>query len=74
MNEEKVINVVNKILIDKVNQLLEEVTTNEFLERVSNEVWDEWEEPTDFDEEGKIKEIIKEKIFPKIYEMSKHLY
>jgi len=73
MNEEKVLKVVNDKIFDRITQLIEELSTNEFLEEVSTEVWDENDEPTDFDEEEKIKEIIGSRVIPLLHKMSEYL-
>ena len=69
MNKEKVLKVVKEIIFDKISNLIDEVSTNEFLEQVSTEVYDENEPPTDFDEQEKIKEIIGDKIIPILFDM-----
>jgi hypothetical protein len=71
MNKEKVLEVVKLILINKISNLIEEVSSNEFLEQVSTEVYDENEPPTDFDEEEKIKEIVGSKVIPLLLKMVK---
>jgi hypothetical protein len=69
MDKEKVLKVVKEIIFDKISNLIDEVSTNEFLEQVSTEVYDENEPPTDFDEQEKIKEIIGDKIIPILFDM-----
>ena len=71
MNKEKVLGVVKLILINKISNLIEEVSSNEFLEQVSTEVYDENEPPTDFDEQEKIKEIVGSKVIPLLLKMVK---
>jgi hypothetical protein len=71
MNEQKVLEVTKLIILNKLTNLIEEISSNEFIEQVSTEVYDENEPPTDFDEEEKIKEIIGGKVIPLLFKMVK---
>jgi len=71
MNEQKVLEVTKLIILNKLTNLIEEISSNEFIEQVSTEVYDENEPPTDFDEEEKIKEIVGSKVIPLLLKMVK---
>jgi hypothetical protein len=71
MNEQKVLEVTKSIILNKLTNLIEEISSNEFIEQISTEVYDENEPPTDFDEEGKIKEIVGGKVIPLLFKIVK---
>jgi hypothetical protein len=41
MNKEKVLEVVNEVIVDRLTQLMEEMSTNEFVEMITDMVQDQ---------------------------------
>jgi len=70
MNKNKVLNVVNDVIYDKLTQLIEELSTNEFIDMVKDKLV---EEGIKFDEDkdtDKIFDIVGGRIVPLLTKMT----
>jgi hypothetical protein len=71
MNKEKVLNVVNEVMVDKITQLVEEMSTNEFVEMIKDKLV---ENGIEFDEENEeeseeIYEIVGSRVVPLLHKL-----
>ena len=75
MNEEKVLEVVNGIIIDRLNELVENMSNHDFVEYVMDRLE---QEGVDVDTENddvvqKIKYVIGDRIFPLLHKLTEYL-
>ena len=74
MNKEKVLEVVNEVLVDKLTQLIEEMSTNEFVEMITDMVQDQTGVEIETDEEREeITDIIGSRVFPLLHKMNEYI-
>jgi hypothetical protein len=75
MNKEKVLGVVNDIILDRVTQLIEDMSNHDFIEVVMDRLE---EEGVEFDSENEdvveeIRDIVGERVLPLLFKMSEYL-
>ena len=75
MNKEKVLGVVNDIILDRVTQLIEDMSNHDFIEVVMDRLE---EEGVEFDSENEdvveeIRDVVGERVLPLLFKMSEYL-
>ncbi len=74
MNKEKVLGVVNDVIFDRITQLIEEMSTNEFVEMITDMVQDQTGVEIETDEEREeITDIIGSRVFPLLHKMNEYI-
>lgn len=74
MNKEKVTEVVNEVIFDRITQLIEEMSTNEFVEMITDMVQDQTGVEIETDEEREeITDIIGSRVFPLLHKMNEYI-
>jgi hypothetical protein len=74
MNKEKVTEVVNEVIFDRITQLIEEMTTNEFVDMVTDMVQDQTGVEIETDEEREeVTNIIGDRVFPLLHKMNEYI-
>jgi hypothetical protein len=74
MNKEKVTEVVNEVIFDRITQLIEEMTTNEFVDMVTDMVQDQTGVEIETDEEREeVTNIIGDRVFPLLHKMNEYV-
>ena len=74
MNKEKVTEVVNEVIFDRITQLIEEMSTNEFVEMITDMVQDQTGVEIETDEEREeITDIIGSRVFPLLHKMNEYV-
>jgi hypothetical protein len=70
MNKEKVLEVVNEVIVDRLTQLMEEMSTNEFVEMITDMVQDQTGVVIeDEDEIEEITNIIGSRVVPLLHKI-----
>lgn len=74
MNKEKVLEVVNDVITERITSLIEEMSTNEFVEMISDMVHDQTgiEFETEEDQE-ELKGIIGSRVIPLLHKMTEYM-
>jgi hypothetical protein len=75
MNKEKVTEIVNDVILDKITQMIEEMSTNEFVDMIKDKLV---ENGIEFDEENEdeieeITDVIGSRVTPLLFKMSEYL-
>jgi hypothetical protein len=74
MNKEKVTELVNEVIFDRITQLIEEMSTNEFVEMITDMVQDQTGVEIETDEEREeITDIIGSRVFPLLHKMNEYI-
>ena len=74
MNKEKVTELVNEVIFDRITQLIEEMSTNEFVEMITDMVQDQTGVEIETDEEREeITDIIGSRVFPLLHKMNEYV-
>jgi hypothetical protein len=74
MNREKVTEVVNEVIFDRITQLIEEMTTNEFVDMVTDMVQDRTGVEIETDEEREeVTNLIGDRVFPLLHKMNEYV-
>ena len=74
MNKEKVLEVVNEVIIDRITQLIEEMSTNEFVDMINDMVQDQTGVEIETDEEREeVTDIIGSRILPLLHKMNEYI-
>lgn len=74
MNKEKVLEVVNEVIIDRITQLIEEMSTNEFVDMINDMVQDQTGVEIETDEEREeVTDIIGSRVFPLLHKMNEYI-
>jgi hypothetical protein len=75
MNKEVVLEMVNEVILDKIVQMIEGMSTNEFVEEITDKLI-EGGVPIDTeneDEMEEIKDLIGSRVLPLLHKMSEYL-
>ena len=75
MNKERITEVVNGYIVNRVTEMIEDMSSQDFLERISDMIEEEgievdWE---DSETPNKIKEIVGERVVPLILKMTEYV-
>jgi 23S rRNA U2552 (ribose-2'-O)-methylase RlmE/FtsJ len=74
MNKEKVLEVVNDVITERITSLIEEMSTNEFVEMISDMVYDQTGNSLETEEEQEeLMEIIGSRVIPLLHKMSEYM-
>jgi predicted house-cleaning noncanonical NTP pyrophosphatase (MazG superfamily) len=75
MNKEKVTQVVTNVINDKITQLIEEMSTNEFVDMIKDKLVENGIEFDDDNEEEteEIFEIVGSRVVPLLHKMSEYI-
>ena len=79
MNKEKVTELVNEVIFDRITQLIEEMSTNEFVEMIGDMYFDQTgknlEDDTDddFDKDEYLNEIIGSRVIPLLHKLTEYM-
>ena len=74
MNKEKVTELVNEVIFDRITQLIEEMSTNEFVEMITDMVQDQTGVEIETDEEREeVTNIIGDRVFPLLHKMNEYV-
>lgn len=74
MNKEKVLEVVNDVITHRITSLIEEMSTNEFVEMISDMVHDQTGNSLETEEEQEeLMEIIGDRVIPLLHKMSEYM-
>ena len=75
MNKEKVTQVVTDVINDKITQLIEEMSTNEFVDMIKDKLVENGIEFDDYNEEEteEIFEIVGSRVVPLLHKMSEYI-
>ena len=76
---EKVLEIVNDVITERITQLVEEMSTNEFVEMIGDMYFDQTgkniEDDTDddFDKDEYLNEIIGSRVIPLLYKLTEYM-
>jgi hypothetical protein len=75
MNKEKVTEVVNEIIIDRITQLIEDMSNHDFIEFVMDRLEQEGVKIDPENEEGieEVTEVVGNRILPLLHKMNEYL-
>ena len=72
--KEKVLGIINDIIIDKVTQMLEDMSDNEFVEEVSEKIYSEvGYDINENDEVDELTDLIGERVVPLLHKIGEYL-
>ena len=72
--KEKVLGIINDIIIDKVTQMLEDMSDNEFVEEVSDKIYSEvGYDINENDEVDELTDLIGERVVPLLHKIGEYL-
>ena len=67
-------NVINDVIVDKITQLIEEMSTNEFVDMINDMVQDQTGVEIETDEEREeVTDIIGSRVFPLLHKMNEYI-
>ena len=69
MNKEKVLEVVNDVITDKLSQLMEELSTNEFVDMITDKLGEVDIEIESEEDEEKLRDIIGSRVLPLLHKV-----
>jgi hypothetical protein len=69
MNKEKVLEIVNDVIVDKLSQLTEEMSSNEFLEMIIDKLHEVGIKVETDEDEEQIRNIIGGRILPLVFKI-----
>jgi len=74
-SKEKVLEIVNEVINQRLENLIEEMSTNEFVEMITDMYVDRTEdlEKMNFEYEEEIKDIIGERVFPLVIKVQEYV-
>lgn len=74
-SKEKVLEIVNEVINQRLENLIEEMSTNEFVEMITDMYVDRTEdlEKMNFEYEEEIKDIIGERVFPLVIKIQEYV-
>jgi ppGpp synthetase/RelA/SpoT-type nucleotidyltranferase len=69
MNKEKVLEIVNDVIVDKLSQLTEEMSSNEFVEMIIDKLHEVGIKVETDEDEEQIRDIIGSRILPLVFKI-----
>jgi predicted house-cleaning noncanonical NTP pyrophosphatase (MazG superfamily) len=69
MNKEKVLEVVNGVLVDHLTQLIEDMSSNEFVEMITDKLSEEGVEIETEEDEEELKDLIGSRVLPLLHKV-----
>lgn len=69
MNKEKVLEVVNGIIIDQTTQMIEDMSSNEFVEMITDKLSDEGVEIETEEDEEELRDLIGSRVLPLLHKI-----
>ena len=77
--EEKLLGIVNEVIVDRLTQLIEDMSDNEFVEMISDMYFDQTGENLDdgtddeFDQHEYVSGIVGSRVFPLLHKMNEYI-
>ena len=69
MNKEKVLGVVNDVIVDRLTQLIEEMSCNEFVEEISDKLVEQGIVIETEEDEEELRELIGSRVLPLLHKV-----
>jgi hypothetical protein len=69
MNKEKVLGVVNDVIVDKLTQLIEEMSSNEFVEEISDKLVEQGIVIETEEDEEELRDLIGSRVLPLLHKV-----
>ncbi len=69
MNKEKVLGVVNDVIVDRLTQLIEEMSCNEFVEEISDKLVEQGSVIETEEDEEELRDLIGSRVLPLLHKV-----
>jgi hypothetical protein len=69
MNKEKVLGVVNDVIVDKLTQLIEDMSTNEFVDLITDKLVEEGVVIETEEDEEELRDLIGSRVLPLLHKV-----
>ena len=74
MNKEKVLEIVNDVINDRITQMIEEISTNEFVDMICDKIHEETGfDVDDDDKREEVSDLIGSRVLPLLHKMSEYI-
>lgn len=74
MNKEKMLEIVNDVINQKLENLMDEMSTNEFVEMITDMYYDQTgEDIVDEDKQDEVREVIGDRVFPLLIKVQEYV-